>query len=115
MRDECAVVMELIRRCVEENAHSAMDQDEYQERYNGLVARYETAKNRLDAISDEKQARGVKRESISLFLADLRQRDSIVEAFDQELWYATVDTVMVASTGILTFLFKNGMELKVQV
>ncbi|QAT49305.1 hypothetical protein EQM14_05660 [Caproiciproducens sp. NJN-50] len=32
LRDECAVVMELIRKCVEENAHSAMDQDEYQER-----------------------------------------------------------------------------------
>lgn len=114
LRDECAVVMELIRKCVDENAHSAMDQDEYQERYNGLVGRYETAKQRLDAVSDEKQMRSVKRESISRFLTDLRQRDGIIEAFDEELWYATVDIVTVDSGSNLTFSFKSGIEIKIQ-
>lgn len=114
LRDECAVVMELIRKCVDENAHSAMDQGEYQERYNGLVERYETAKSRLDAILEEKQARSAKRENISRFLEDLRQRDGIVEVFDEELWYATVDIVTVDSAGDLTFSFKNGIEIKVQ-
>ena len=91
-----------------------MDQGEYQERYNGLVERYETAKKRLDEISDEKQVRAAKRESISQFLADLKQRDGIVETFDEELWYAIVDSVTVDSAGNLTFSFKNGMEIKVQ-
>jgi DNA invertase Pin-like site-specific DNA recombinase len=114
LRDECAVVMELIRKCVDENAHSAMDQGEYQERYNGLVARYEATKKRLDAIADEKQARVAKRENISRFLDDLRRRDGIIDGFDEELWYATVESVTVGFTGSLTFTFKNSTEIEVQ-
>lgn len=115
LRDECAVVMELIRKCVDENAHSAMDQGEYQERYNGLVTRYEAAKKRLDTIADEKQARVAKRENITRFLDDLRRRDGIIEGFDEELWYATVETVTVSFSRELTFVFKNGAEMKAQM
>lgn len=63
---ECDIVMELIRKCVEENASSAQDQGEYQERYEGLAARYEAAKQRLEEIQSEKQARTAKRESIHI-------------------------------------------------
>lgn len=111
LRDECSVVMELIRKCVDENAHSTIDQSEYQERYNGLVERYEEAKQRLDAVSDEKQARAAKRENISRFLADLRQRDGLLAEFDEELWYATVDTVTVRSEREVSFAFKGGNEI----
>jgi DNA invertase Pin-like site-specific DNA recombinase len=114
LRDECAVVMELIRKCVEENAHSAMDQSEYQERYNELVDRYETAKRRLDAIADEKQARAAKRESISRFLTDLKRLDGLLAEFDEELWYATVDTMTVRLECEAIVTFKNGTEIKVQ-
>jgi site-specific DNA recombinase len=115
LRDECAVVAELIRKCVEENARSALDQREYQERYNGLVARYETAKKRLDVIADEKQARMAKRENISRFLDNLRHQDGIIEVFDEELWYATVEWIAVHPTNELTFTFKNGTEIEVQI
>jgi hypothetical protein len=91
-----------------------MDQGEYQERYNGLVARYEATKKRLDAIADEKQARVAKRENISRFLDDLRRRDGIIDGFDEELWYATVESVTVGFTGSLTFTFKNSTEIEVQ-
>ncbi|MGI6325741.1 MAG: recombinase family protein [Saccharofermentanales bacterium] len=114
LRDECAVVMELIRKCVEENAHSATDQSEYQERYNELVDRYETAKRRLDAIADEKQARAAKRESISRFLTDLKRLDGLLAEFDEELWYATVDTMTVRLECEAIVTFKNGTEIKVQ-
>jgi DNA invertase Pin-like site-specific DNA recombinase len=114
LRDECAVVMELIRKCVEENAHSATDQSEYQERYNELVDRYETAKRRLDAIADEKQARAAKRESISRFLTDLKRLDGLLAEFDEELWYATVDTMTVRLEREAIVTFKNGTEIKIQ-
>jgi hypothetical protein len=114
LRNESDVVLELMRKSVEENAQTALDQDDFARRYGALQERYETAKRRVDALLDEKQAHVAKRESISRFLSDLRQRDGIVETFDEELWYSTVDTVTVYSAGGLTFLFKNGMEIKVQ-
>lgn len=114
LRDEYAVVMELIRKCMDENARSVINQDEYQERYNGLVERYEAAKQRLDAVSDEKQAQAAKRESIERFLSDLHQRGSLLVGFDEKLWYSTVDVVTVDSAGNFTFSFKNGMKIQVQ-
>lgn len=43
--------MGLVERCVAENARTALDQDEYTERYNGLVSRYETVKTRFDEVA----------------------------------------------------------------
>jgi hypothetical protein len=114
LRDECAVVMELIRKCVDENAIPRWIRVNIKSGYNGLVARYEAAKKRLDAIADEKQARVAKRENISRFLDDLRRRDGIIDGFDEELWCATVDKVTMYSTGGLTFTFKNCTEIEVQ-
>ena len=53
------MVAELIQQCVKENAHVALDQTEYQARYDGLVGRFEKTKARLDEVSSniiEKQA-----------------------------------------------------------
>jgi len=47
----------------------------YQERYDELVAQYETAKRRLDAITEEKLTHSANRDSISRVLADLKQWD----------------------------------------
>ena len=62
LQSEIAVVAELIRQCVDENARSVIDQAEYQQRYNGLVARYEKAKDRLEKVEELSQARRAKRE-----------------------------------------------------
>jgi site-specific DNA recombinase len=44
LQSEIEVVTELIRQCVNENAHTGLAQIEYQKRNNGLLARYEKAK-----------------------------------------------------------------------
>ena len=42
--EKVEVVVGLVERCVTENARVALDQDEYTQRYNGLVSRYEAVK-----------------------------------------------------------------------
>lgn len=52
------VVAELIRRLVNENATRALDQTDYQKRYNLQVERYEKLEqqaNTITAIIDEKK------------------------------------------------------------
>ena len=44
---------ELIHRCVDENAHIAVDPQLYAEKYEGLAERYTEAKERLDAVTAE--------------------------------------------------------------
>ncbi len=48
MTDECTVVAELIKKCIEENAKIVVDQAVFQEKYDALVERYETAKSQLE-------------------------------------------------------------------
>jgi hypothetical protein len=115
LRDECAVVSEMIQKCISENARIAQDQDEYNKRYNALVERYDTAKSRLDSVAVEKQARLVKRETISRFLSNLEQRDDLLEEFDEALWYEMVEAIKVNSEKKIKVVFKDGSEVDVQL
>ena len=59
--EETDVVVELTKRCVEENSQAALNQDEYLQRYNSLVERYEGLKKKiatLDAQKQDKQFKG---------------------------------------------------------
>ncbi len=106
------MVTELIRQCVDENARSIIDQAEYQQRYNGLVARYEKAKDKLEKIEELLQARRAKREQLDAFLATLLQQDSVLTEFDETLWFAVIDKVTVYATDDIQFTFRDGTVIK---
>ncbi len=114
LQSEQDVVLGLMQKCVEENAHAALDQEEYLRHYGGLLERYEAVKRGLARIADQRQERAVKREVILRFLNELRRRDAIIETFDENLWNTTVETASVDCSGGITFLFKNGTEVKIR-
>ena len=43
-----AVLVDMVNNCIAENARIAQDQEEYQKRYDGMVAKYDVAKARYD-------------------------------------------------------------------
>ena len=49
---EVNTVAELIQKCIDENAHVAQDQTEYEKRYDALVQRFDTAKAKLEITQD---------------------------------------------------------------
>ncbi|WP_298200828.1 hypothetical protein [Desulfosporosinus sp.] len=113
LHQEVAVVTELIRQCVDENARIGLEQSEYQLRYNELVERYEKAKSMLGKIEELRQARRrVKREKFDTFLATVLGQDSIIEEFDESLWYAVIDKVTIYSSEDIQFTFRDGTVVK---
>jgi len=108
---ECEVVAELLHKCVKENARSALDQQEYQQRYTSLAERYEAAKDGLRKIDDKRLERNAKCENIGVFIRMLEKSDTILTEFDEGLWITTVDAVVVHSEHEITFIFKDGLEL----
>ena len=109
---ETEIVAGLIQRCVDENSTVAQDQEAYLGRYNGLVERYETAKNRLAALEKRRKERMLKADAIGGFMFRLREMDQPLEHFDERLWMDTVDRVTVFKDGGLLFKFQNGSEVK---
>ncbi|MBZ9633332.1 recombinase family protein [Clostridium sp. FP1] len=112
LQSEIDVVAGLLQKCVEENAHSALDQAEYEERYKALAERYEDIKKGLEGINEKRLERSAKHESIVAFIKEIEQREGLVTEFDEELWNATIEKVLVHSEEKITFTFKDGMELE---
>lgn len=111
IQDECDVVLELMRQAVNENALSALDQSDYQLRYDSLVERYENAKQCLKGTNTQIADRRTKRENIEVFMRTLQAQKRLLTEFDENLWNATVDCLIVRSATEFTFRFKDGTEL----
>ncbi len=111
VQGECDVVLELMRKLVDENAHTALDQEAYGRRYNAYAARFEKAKKKLEKINEQKVNRQAKRENIEAFMKTIKENDHLLTEFDEELWCATVDRLIVHTTNNVTVIFKDGMEL----
>jgi len=63
--------------------------------------------NKLAAIAEERTARRAKREGIVAFLAELEYGP--LAEFDEGLWYATVESVVVGKGGV-TVKWRDGRE-----
>ena len=109
---ELEVVSELIKRCVDENSSTALDQDEYLVRYNGLGDRYEKAESRVRELEKQRTERMAKADAIGAFMFRLRELDQPLEHFDERLWLEVIDSVTVHRDSGLTFKFQNGKEVR---
>lgn len=88
----------------------ALDQSEYEKRYNGLVERFDKANGRLEEIKEqitERQARG---QQIEMFLKEL-EKIGVVEKFDDDLFLALVESVQVGRDKVVV-RFKDGTEVE---
>ena len=104
----------LIEECIRENAHVALDQAEYQKRYDALAARYDAAKKRQAELSQEISALQARRQQIELFLDGLQERGPLT-VFRDEDWLAMVDHLTVHSATDITVTFKDGTEIKTKL
>lgn len=102
----------MLRKCIDENANSALHQTEYEERYNALVERYENIKKKIEGIEEKRLERSAKKENILDFIKRLKQRKGLIAEFDKELWNGTIEKILVHSEDMITFIFKDGMELE---
>lgn len=113
LQEELNVVAEMIQQCVNENARIALDQEEYQRRYDGLAERFDGVQAQLDEVSHAITERQAQREKIEMFLAGLERQEGLLTEFDESLWYSMVEYVTVFNKEDIRFTFKDGTEIKV--
>ena len=115
-RDEATAISEtetvtgLIRKLVDENAHAAIDPDEYDRRYNELLARYDNAKARVTEIEERRSARKARKRDLEAFYKVLKMTGPLVE-FDEGIWNVAVESALVYSNGRVAFAFQNGSDI----
>ena len=112
MYREAEVLAELIRKCVEENAFTVLNQQEYQKRYNGYVSEYKKLESKISDLEKEKTERKQKEVLIGAFMFEVSEYGKAIEEFDEQLWMMVIDCVIVYPDGRLGFKFRNGVEIE---
>ena len=115
LEERAAGIYAQLETLVAENARYWQDQAEYQGRYDELAIRYESVKTRLGEIAVERKNRQVRREKILSFIQILRERESLLKSFDEDLWRAMVEQVTVYSEKDVAVKFRDGREIHVDV
>ena len=107
LQAECEVVMELMRKMVQENARTAQDQSDYTARYATMTQRYDKANTRMIEIDRTISERNSKRCELEGFMKALGERDELLTEFDEGLWLSIVHQVKVAGEGEFQFMLKG--------
>jgi hypothetical protein len=111
LQGELAVVVELMQKCVAENARVALDQAEYLQRYNGLSERYEKMKARFDGVTEEITSKKSRRGLLNAFITEVTKQGGAIAEFDEQLWHSLLNYTTVYSEVDVRFTFKNGIEI----
>ena len=98
-------------KCIRENARIAQNQEEYQRHYEGLVARYDAAKVRLDEVTEAISAKEAQSEQLAGFIKRLKAQTEPVADFDERLWASMVEYVSVGKG--MTVVFRDGTAVRV--
>lgn len=112
LRQEIEVVMELTRKCIEENSRQAQNQTEYTRRYDGYVQRYEVAKAKLEKLERQRLERQAQADAMGGFMFAVHESEESITEFSAKAWSAMVNTVTIHHDGRLVFRFNNGMEIE---
>ena len=112
LREEMTMLAEMIQNIVAENARVAQNQEEYQQRYNGLAERYETAKSRYDELTYAIEQKDAQSEKMSRFIRALNEQDGIITEFDESLWSSMADFVTIGRKEH-SVTFKDGTEITI--
>ena len=113
-REEHEVVEGLLRRLIADNAHKAMDQEEYTRRETALQDRYEAAQREIAALEKQCNAQKVRSEQLSAFLDGIKKQRDFLTEFDEHLWRMTVESVTIHSRERMVFRFKGGVTIELK-
>lgn len=112
LEEDMRVLVEMTQSIVAENARVALNQDDYQKRYDDLVARYDTAKARYDEVVAAIAAKEAQSERLANFIRILKEQDGIIKEFDSSLWGCLVEYVTVGRDKTIVVTFKDGTEIQ---
>lgn len=115
MNEELQVVAELVGQCIKENASKERSQEEYTRKYNRLVKRYETAVDRLNEVTAERDSRMQRDRELRIFIGTIEKHPLVLETWDEGLWLTLLGKATVHKDNRITFRFKNGTDIEVGV
>ncbi|HHX23839.1 MAG TPA: recombinase family protein, partial [Thermoanaerobacterales bacterium] len=107
LQNELEIAAEMIQNIINENAHTALDQGEYQRRYDSLVERFDTTKSNLELTTEQIKDKITRHKNLQIFLNELKNQGELITEFDPLLWNSLVNYVTVYEKYKIQVTFKN--------
>lgn len=109
--DEMSMLSEMVQSLISENARTAMNQEEYNKRFQSLSGQYDAAKQKYEQVQQQIQELNVRSQQLKQFQRQLFSLDAVTE-FDEALWGTLVDFITVTENE-KTVTFRDGTEITV--
>ena len=109
--DEVEVVTELSRNALAENARGGLSQEAFHRQNDKYLKRYTQAKARIDFLELEKQRLVAKSKILDRFIEDIKDRPLVIDEWDESLWIAVIEKLVVNLDDTLSYVFKNGLDI----
>jgi chaperonin cofactor prefoldin len=115
LSNEGAELYKQIDAAIYENSRRALDQEEYNARFDALNSKYEKVNSRIAELTAERQSLLARRKRIDMFLTELQGQEGLLDEFDSELFIAIVDEIRVNGLSDVTVKFRDGTAISVDV
>jgi Zn-dependent M32 family carboxypeptidase len=110
-QNDFQLIVKEIQMLVDQNASTAQDQSEYQNEYNFLVEKYEHTKNKMAKIENEIKNKAARRLEMKEFINRLKNTEEILTQFNEELFLATVEKIIIQADSKMVIVFKDGAKI----
>lgn len=108
-------LMAKLRSYMDENTRQVQDQTEYNRQFSQMDAECEAAEKQIKSIQKKILEQSGRKEQIKRCLEQIQKSGEILTAFDGGLWNSMVETVTVDREKVLTFRFRDGSEVAVEL
>lgn len=112
--NELEIISEMVKKLINDNSKNAQSQQDYERRYNELVEKYESSKEKLDKAINEKEYKRGLALKLQGFMSRLEEADNYLLEWDNEVWQLLVESGVVHKDKSITFKFYNGKEITVK-
>ena len=106
-------IIVLVKNLIGQNSTEAMDQDDFQTKYDSYDEAHRRIIGEIEAVGLEIERKNAQAKYLQAFVNDLSSRPKGLEAYDEDVWSYLIDKAIVNRDRSITFLFRNGKEIKI--
>ena len=108
---EIEAITDLARKSIYANAQGIVNEHEWLEMNNGYRERHNKALARIDKLDFMKREKQRKKLMLESFIQNIKSQGNALDDFEESIWMATIQRVVISPAGSMAFQFKDGSEI----
>lgn len=113
LQNKMEVISVLVDKMIKENTRTTQDQVDFNKRYDELSAQYESEKNDLDKILEQRAYKQAQEIKMKAYLEEIKKADNYLPEWSNDVWMIMVEKAIVNRDKTITFKFTSGTEITV--